>query len=124
MTMRKLGFYLLIGMIGLALAWLSGLAGWWWMTAIIGMLIGILMRPAWLAVLVSLAVGGLAWGLPLALLALNAPVGRIAAAVEAIIGLTATGGTIIILLTVVLGCMLSIAGTWIGIAARRLPVMA
>lgn len=27
--MRKLGFYLPIGMIGLVLAWLSGLAGWW-----------------------------------------------------------------------------------------------
>ncbi len=122
--MRKLGFYILIGMIGLVLAWLSGQAGWWWMTAIVGLLIGMLLRPTWPAILVSLAAGGLGWGLPLALLALNAPVGRIAAAVEAAIGLTATGGTIIILLTVVLGCVLSIAGTWVAIAARRVPAIA
>jgi len=121
---RKLGFYILIGMIGLVLAWLSGQAGWWWMTAIVGLLIGMLLRPTWPAILVSLAAGGLGWGLPLALLALNAPVGRIAAAVEAAIGLTATGGTIIILLTVVLGCVLSIAGTWVAIAARRVPAIA
>lgn len=119
--MRKFGFYILIGMVGLVFAWLSGQAGWWWVTAIVGLLIGILLRPTWLAILVSLAAGGLGWGLPLILLALNAPVGRIATAVEAAIGLTATGGTIIILLTVVLGCTLSIVGTWVGIAARRLP---
>jgi hypothetical protein len=74
--MRKLGFYMLIGMIGLVLVWLSGQAGWWWVTAIVGVLIGILLRPAWRAMLVSLAAGGLGWGLPLALLALNAPAGR------------------------------------------------
>ena len=119
--MRKLGFYLLIGIIGLVLVWLSGQVGWWWVTAIVGMLFGILIHPAWLALVTSLAAGGLGWGLPLALLAFNVPIGRIAVAVEAAIGLTATGGTIIILLTVVLGCVLSLVGTWVGIAARRLP---
>src|SRR5258708_36994255 len=122
--MRKLGFYLVTGMIGLVLAWLSGQAGWWWMTAIVGLLIGILLRPTWLAILVSLAAGGLGWGLPLALLALNAPVGRIAAAVEAAIGLTATGGTIIILLTVVMGCVLSIAGPCAPHPPTRVPAIA
>ena len=86
----------------------------------VGMLIGLMLRLAWIAVLVSLAAGGLGWGIPLALLAFNEPIGRIAAVVEAVIGLTATVGTIIILLTVVLGCVLSIVGTWVGIAARRL----
>src|SRR5258708_16511746 len=95
--MRKLGFYIVTGMIGLVLAWLSGQAGWWWMTAIVGLLIGILLRPTWLAILVSLAAGGLGWGLPLALLALNAPVGRIPAAVEAPIWATPTPRTIITL---------------------------
>ena len=98
--MHRLGFCLLIGLIGL------------------------LLRPAWLAVVVSLSVGGLGWGLPLALLAFTAPVGRIAAAVEAVMRLPATSGTIIILLTVVLGCMLSLVGTWVGIAVRRLPAFA
>jgi hypothetical protein len=128
MTMRTLGFCLLLGVIGLALTWLSGQVGWWWVTSIVGVLIGLLLRPAWLALVTSLAVGGLGWGLPLALLAFTAPVGRTAAAVEALVdassGLPATGGTIFILLTVVVGCMLSLVGTWVGIAARRLPVFA
>jgi len=122
--MRTLGFCLLLGVSGLALIWLSGLVGWWWVTPLVGVLIGILLRPAWLAMVVSLSVGGLGWGLPLALLAFTAPVGRIAAAVEAVFGLPATSGTIIILLTVVLGGVLSLVGTWVAIAARRLPAMA
>ena len=123
--MRTFGFCLLIGLIGLALTWLSGLVGWWWVTPLVGVLIGLLLRPAWLALVTSLAVGGLGWGLPLVLLAFTAPVGRTAAAVEAVIpGLPATGGTIIILLTVVVGCMLSLVGTWVGIAVRRLPTFA
>jgi hypothetical protein len=124
MTMRTFGFCLLIGLIGLALTWLSGLVGWWWVTPLVGVLIGLLLRPAWLAVVVSLSVGGLGWGLPLALLAFTAPVGRIAASVEAVMRLPATSGALIILLTVVLGCMLSLVGTWVGIAARRLPAFA
>ena len=40
------------------------------------------MTPAWLAILISRAAGGLGWGLPLVFLALHALVGWIAVAVE------------------------------------------
>ena len=126
--MRRLGYCLLIGIIGLALTWLSGLLGWWWVTPIVGVLIGLLLRPTWLALVTSFAVGGLGWGLPLALLAFTAPVGRLAAAVDALfdsfIGLPASGGALIILLTVVGGGVLSLVCTWVGIAVRRLPAFA
>ena len=122
--MRTFGFCLLIGTIGLALTWLSGLVGWWWVTPIVGVLIGLMLRPAWLALVTSFAAGGLGWGLPLALLAFTAPVGRTAAAVDALIGLPATGGALIILLTVVVGGVLSLVGTWVAIAVRRLPAFA
>src|SRR5258708_21086147 len=111
-------------MMGLFLAWLRERAGRCGMKATVGLLSGMLLRPTWPAILVSLAAGGLGWGLPLALLALNAPVGRIAAAVEAAIGLTATGGTIIILLTVVMGCVLSIAGPCAPHPPTRVPAIA
>lgn len=123
--MRRLGYCLLIGIIGLALIWLSGQVGWWWVTPLVGVLIGLMFRPAWLALVTSFAVGGLGWGLPLALLAFTAPVGRLAAAVDALfdarIGLPATSGALIILLTVVVGGVLSLVGTWVGIAGRNLP---
>jgi len=119
--MRKLGFFIAIGITGLALTWLGVQTGWWWLTPIAGLLIGLLLRPARLAILVALLAGGLGWGLPLAILAFSAPVGQVAAAVESVIGLTATGGVFIIVLTVVFGCALSVVGAWVGIAGRRLP---
>jgi hypothetical protein len=116
--MRTLGFCLLIGIIGLALTWLGGLVGWWWVTPMVGVLIGLLLRPAWLALVTSFAAGGLGWGFPIALLAFTALVGRLAAAVDALfdarIGLPATGGALIILLTVVVGGVLSLVGAWVG----------
>ncbi len=119
--MRKLGFAIAIGITGLALTWLGVQSGWWWLTPIAGLIIGLLLRPARLAILVALLAGGLGWGLPLAILAFSAPVGPIAAAVESVIGLTATGGVFIIVLTVALGCVLCVVGAWVGIAGRKLP---
>jgi hypothetical protein len=52
-------------------------------------------------------------------MATNAPVGRVANAIESVIGLSATGGVLMMVLTVVLGCILSLVGTWVGIAGRR-----
>jgi len=118
--MRKLGFALAIGSTALALTWLGVQSGWWWLTPIAGLLIGLLLRPARLALLIALVVGALGWGLPLAILAFSAPVGPVAAAVESIIGLTSTGGAVIIVLTVALGGVLSVVGAWVGIAGRGL----
>ena len=128
LIMQRSGYRLLIGVVGLGLIWLSGLLGWWWVTPIVGLLIGLLIRPALPALMTSLAAGGLGWGLPVALLAFTAPVGRLARAIDALfdglIGLPTTGGGLIILLTVLLGGVLSLVGTWVAIAARRLPAFA
>lgn len=118
--MKKTGLIVLIALIGIAVNWLALLAGWWWITLAIGLLIGIFLRPAGAGLLTSLCVGALGWGLPLAVLALNAPVTKVASAVESAVGLSATGGVAILVLTVVLGCILSLAGAWVGIAGRRM----
>ncbi len=118
--MRTFGFYLLIGSTGLALTWLGVQSGWWWLTPIAGLLIGLLLRPARLAILIARVVGAVGWGLPLAILAFSSPLGQIAAAVESVIGLTSSGGAVIIVLTVVLGGVLSVVGAWVGIAGRGL----
>jgi len=111
---------LVAGVVGVGLIWLGGQIGWWWVTSLVGVVIGFALRPAWLGIIVALLAGGLGWGLPLALLALSAPVGAVASAVESVIGLSATGGLAIILATVLLGCVLGIVGAWVGIAGRRL----
>lgn len=116
--MKNLSFILLAGLGGIALNWLSLLAGWWWITPIIGLLLGLCIYKAGVSLVLSLCVGGAGWGLPLALLATHAPVSKVASVVESVIGLTSTNGILIIILTIVLGCMLSLVGTWVGIAGK------
>ncbi len=120
--MRTIGLTLLLASAGVALTWLGGQLGWWWATPVIGLAIGIVMRPAWLGIAVALVVGGLGWGLPLTFLAMSAPVGQLASVVERVIGLTATGGLVIVLATISLGCVLSLVGAWVGIAGKRLLI--
>lgn len=122
--MRKFGFMILISVTGLVLTWLGVQSGWWWLTPIAGLLIGLLLRPARLALLIALVVGALGWGLPLAILALTAPIGPIAAAVEAVVALPPSGGAIIIALTVVFGGVLCLVGAWVAIAGKRLRLPA
>ena len=117
--MKKTGLIVLIAIIGIAINWLALLAGWWWITPVIGLLIGLFLRPAGVGLLASLCAGGIGWGLPLALLAINAPVTGVANAVESAVGLSATGGAAILVLTIVLGCILSLVGAWVGVAGRR-----
>lgn len=122
--MRIFGFYLMIGITGLALTWLGVQSGWWWLTPIAGLLIGLLLRPARLALLVALVAGMLGWGLPLAILAFTQPVGPLAAAVESVVGLPSSGGAVIIILTVALGGVLCVVGAWVGIAGKGLATTA
>lgn len=124
--MRKFGFLILISITGLALTLIGVQSGWWWLTPIAGLLIGLLMRPARLALLIALVVGALGWGLPLAILALSAPISPIAAAVEAVVALPPSGGAIIIVLTIVFGGILCLVGAWVGVAGKglRLPAKA
>lgn len=117
--MKKLGLIVLIVVVSVAINWLALLAGWWWVTALTGLLIGLFLRPAGGGFLASLLAGGLGWGLPLALLALSAPVKSLASAVESVVGYSSTDGVVIIVLTIVLGCVLSIVGTWVGMAGRQ-----
>lgn len=118
--MKKLGLIFLIGVVSIAINWLALLAGWWWLTPATGLLIGLILRSTGLSLLTSLCTGGLSWGLPLAVLAINAPVKSVASAVESVVGFSATGGIAILVLTIVLGCVLSLTGTWVGLTSRRL----
>ncbi len=120
--MKKFGLIILIVLVSVAVNWLGLLAGWWWLTPIVGLLLGLVMREAGAGFLASFCIGGLSWGLPLAVLATNAPVKSVANAVESVVGLSSTGGMAIIVLTVVLGCLLSMVGTWVGVAGRQVAI--
>lgn len=120
--MKRFSFIILVMIACVAVNWLALIGGWWWFTTVVGLLIGLFLGPSRLSFLVSLGAGSLGWGLPLGVLAMNAPVISTANAVESVIGLSSTGGGLIIVLTIVLGCVMSVVGTWVGIASKSLRV--
>lgn len=122
--MRTLALVPLIALVSVAADWLALLNGWWWVTPVVGLLLGLSLRPARVCVPLALCAGGLSWGLPLAVLATHAPVGRIALAVESIVALTSTGGVAMIVLTIVWGSILSLIGMWVAYAGRSLVASA
>jgi hypothetical protein len=110
-----------IGLAGVAVTWLVSHIGWWWVTFLVGLALGVTIPLARRALLVALVVGALGWGLPLALLAVSAPVSGVAAAVASLVGLPAAGGAIIVILvTPLVGCILSVVGAWVGLSGKRL----
>jgi hypothetical protein len=116
--MKKVVLVVLITLVSVAADWLALLNGWWWVTPVVGLLIGLCVRPARVCVLLTFCVGGLGWGLPLVVLATYAPVGSIATAVEGVVALSSTGGVAIIVLTIIWGCVLSVIGMWVAYAGR------
>lgn len=110
-----------IGLASVAVVWVGGQIGWWWVTPLVGLALGLALPQARRALVVALIIGALGWGLPLALLAVSAPVGGVAAAVAGIVGLPAAVGAIaVILATPLMGCILSVVGAWVGLTGRRL----
>lgn len=113
--MRKTGFLILCVVIGIAIIWTSNLFGLWWMTMLVGSMLGLILRD-WKAFAASLLSGGLSWGLPLALQAVTLPIGRTASVVASITSLG--DGTVILVATILLGVLLCVAGAWLGVALR------
>jgi hypothetical protein len=111
--MRRFGLFIGPVVIGVALVWLCNAFGLWWVTFILGLLVGLLLRGMD-AFGAAALIGGLGWGLPLLLQALHAPVGQVAATVAILVGLGSSGGPLVILLTILLGVLLCVAGTWLG----------
>jgi hypothetical protein len=111
--MRRFGLFIGPVVIGVALVWLCNAFGLWWVTFIMGCLLGLLPRRKD-AFGAAALIGGLGWGLPLLLQALHAPVGQVAATVAILVGLGSTGGPLVILLTVLLGMVLCVVGAWLG----------
>jgi hypothetical protein len=114
-------FVLFIGpvVIGVALVWLCNAFGLWWATLVLGCLVGLLVRGKD-AFGAAILIGGLGWGLPLLVQALHAAVGQVAATVAILVGLGSSGGPLILLLTILLGVLLCMVGTWLGVALRSL----
>jgi len=102
-------------------AFLVGLAGmlfgYWWATFIAGAFIGLVTRRGRVAVPVGGLAGGVAWLLPLAAIQVQYGIGPTAGSLAAIMGLDHKS-TLPVVLTLLVGTLLGLAGAWLASAAR------
>jgi hypothetical protein len=103
---------------GTAVIWAANQVGLWWVTALVGVAIGLALRgtPRIIAAASLAAVAG--WGLAMLWQSLGADIGGAAATVALIMGF-GRSGVIVILLALIFAWLLALAGAWLGAAARR-----
>ncbi len=118
----RLGLAALVTVVGVAVVWAGATVGLWWAPLLVGFVIGIILRGGQAIVATTGLAAILGWALPLAWQALQSPIGTVATVVAGILGLGATSGPIVIVVTLVLALLLGLAGAWVGAALRRLIV--
>ena len=110
-------------LLGLAISVAGVLFGAWWAPFTIGVLVGVLGRPARLAVPVGGAIGLLAWALPLGLMHVRYGLGPAADSFASIMGF-AHESAIPVVLTLLVGLLLGLSGAWLGSAVKRIAAPA
>ena len=110
--------WLVIGLVaGTAISLIGLLAGMWWLTFVAGLLIGLALARARVAVPAGALAGLLGWALPLLADQVRYGIGPAAASLAAIMGFTGQSA-IPLVLTCVVGLLLGLTGAWLGTAVR------
>ena len=117
--MKTLLLGIVLVLIGTTLIWLGQLLSFWWLALIVGLLLGLIIMPAKLALALALFSGGLGWGLPLLYHSAYMAIGNNASVVASIVSIGNTNGWIIIVITILLGMLLCVSSAWTGIALRQ-----
>ena len=101
---------------------LSGMfLGWWWVTFATGVAIGLALPRTWTALVAGAISGLVAWSEPLIEANAQYGLGPTSLSIAAIMG--ANGAALIpIALTVVVGVLLGLTGSWLGAAIRGVPI--
>ncbi len=106
---------------GIALS-LSGMfLGWWWVTFATGIVIGLALPRTWTALVAGAISGLVAWSEPLIEANAQYGLGPTSLSIAAIMG--ANGAALIpIALTVIVGGLLGLTGSWLGAAIRGVAI--
>jgi len=101
---------------------LSGMfLGWWWVTFATGVVIGLALPRTWTALVAGAISGLVAWSEPLIEANAQFGLGPTSLSIAAIMG--ANGAALIpIALTVVVGGLLGLTGSWLGAAIRGVAI--
>jgi hypothetical protein len=102
---------------------LSGMfLGWWWVTFATGVVIGLALPRTWTALVAGAISGLVAWSEPLIEANAQYGLGPTSLSIAAIMG--ANGAALIpIALTVVVGGLLGLTGSWLGAAIRGVAII-
>ena len=112
--------WLVIGLVaGTAISLIGLLAGMWWLTFVAGLLIGLALARARVAVPAGAIAGLLGWALPLVAEHVRFGIGSSAASLAAIMGFTGQSA-IPLVLTCLVGLLLGLTGAWLGSAVRAM----
>jgi len=103
---------------GAAAMWGGNHFGLWWVTALVGVALGLLLRGGRVA-LAAVDAALLGWGLDLLWQSSQADLGGVAGVVALIAGLPRSYGPALIVVALVYGALLALAGAWAGAALRR-----
>ena len=108
---------------GTAISLIGLLVGMWWLAFVAGLLIGLALTRARVAVPAGAIAGLLGWALPLVADQVRYGLGPTAASLAAIMGFTGQSA-IPLVLTCVVGLLLGLTGAWLGSAVRGVAVTA
>src|SRR5260370_19559132 len=101
---------------------LSGMfLGWWWVTCVTGVVVGLALPKTWTALVAGAISGLVAWSEPLIEANAQYGLGPTSLSIAAIMG--ANGAALIpIALTVIVGGLLGLTGSWLGAPVRGVPI--
>lgn len=105
---------------GLAVVWAANHLSFWWVTALVGLVLGLAIRPGRTALLLSWLVALAAWGLDLLVQSFHSDIGGVAGVVALIVGLPRSAGFVVIAFALLFASLLALAGAWVGVSLRRL----
>ena len=117
--MRNPVWFVIVLLVGATISLIGVLTGDWWFAFAAGLLIGVAIAPAHVAVPTGALAGLLGWMLPLAADHLRYDVGPAAGSLAAIMGFTGQAAVPVIL-TCLVGLLLGLTGAWLASAGRLL----
>jgi hypothetical protein len=103
---------------GIVVVWAANHLGLWWVTALVGVALGLGFRGTLKILGATSLVAVAAWGLDLAYQAIAQPLGAAATVVAGIMGF-GRAGVIVVVLALVFAWLLGAAGAWVGASVRR-----
>lgn len=106
-------------LVALIFALIGVLLGAWWAPFLVGIALGLVIPRARVAIPFGALLGLVAWLLPLAAIQIRYGLWPTASALGAIMGFDHQGAVPIIL-TLLVGTLLGLAGAWLGSSARAL----